>query len=148
MALALVNGRILADGRFVEGLAVLIEGERIAAVVEAGDARMNGARRHDLAGATLLPGFIDAQVNGGGGILFNDAPTLESIRAIGAAHRRYGNTGFLPTLISDDLSVIAEAIWQGAPRPPRCRQTRTPAAAHVAARVVGPAPRAESPRRA
>jgi N-acetylglucosamine-6-phosphate deacetylase len=110
MALALVNGRILADGIFVEGLAVLIEGERITAVVKAEDARMNGARRHDLAGATLLPGFIDAQVNGGGGVLFNDAPTVESIRAIGAAHRRFGTTGFLPTLISDDLSVIAEAI--------------------------------------
>jgi N-acetylglucosamine-6-phosphate deacetylase len=49
-------------------------------------------------------------VNGGGGVLFNDAPSVESIRAIGAAHRRYGTTSFLPTLISDDLSVVSRAI--------------------------------------
>jgi N-acetylglucosamine-6-phosphate deacetylase len=49
-------------------------------------------------------------VNGGGGVLFNDAPSVESIRAIGRAHRRFGTTGFLPTLISDDLDVVARAI--------------------------------------
>lgn len=110
MAQALVNGRILADDGFVEGRAVLIENGRIAAVPGADDARVKAAERHDLRGALLLPGFVDAQVNGGGGVLFNDAPTVESIRAIGAAHRRFGTTGFLPTLISDDLSVIARAI--------------------------------------
>ncbi len=107
---ALVNARVLADEGFVEGRAVLIEGERIAAVVAESDPRVKGAERHDLAGAMLLPGFIDAQVNGGGGVLFNDAPTVETLRTIGHAHRRFGTTGFLPTLISDDLSVIAAAI--------------------------------------
>jgi len=107
---ALVNARVLTDEGFVTGRAVLIEGERIAGVVEAGDARVRAAERTDLAGAMLLPGFIDAQVNGGGGVLFNDAPTVETLRTIGRAHRRYGTTGFLPTLISDDLSVIAAAI--------------------------------------
>ena len=110
MAEALVNGRILADGGFVEGQAVVIEGARIAAITASDDARVKAAKRHDLRGALLLPGFVDAQVNGGGGVLFNDAPTVEAIRAIGAAHRRFGTTGFLPTLISDDLSVIARAI--------------------------------------
>lgn len=107
---ALLNGRVLLDDRLAEGCAVLVEGERIAAVVQAGDARLRGARVHDLAGALLLPGFIDCQVNGGGGVLFNDAPSVESIEAIGRAHRRFGTTAFLPTLISDDLSVIREAI--------------------------------------
>jgi N-acetylglucosamine-6-phosphate deacetylase len=110
MTVALVNARVLADEGFVEGRAVVIEGERIAAVVPAGDARVKAAERHDLGGAMLLPGFIDAQVNGGGGVLFNDAPTVETLRTIGAAHRRFGTTGFLPTLISDDLSAIAAAI--------------------------------------
>jgi len=64
----------------------------------------------DVGGRLLLPGFIDIQVNGGGGVLFNDSPSVESIRAIGAAHRRYGTTGFLPTLISDDLASVAAAI--------------------------------------
>ena len=61
----------------------------------------------DLDGGMLVPGFIDTQVNGGGGVLFNDAPTVDGIAAIGAAHRRFGTTGFLPTLISDDLTVDA-----------------------------------------
>jgi N-acetylglucosamine-6-phosphate deacetylase len=64
----------------------------------------------DLEGHLLLPGFIDVQVNGGGGVLFNDDPSAESIRAIGAAHRRFGTTGFMPTLISDDLDTIGRAI--------------------------------------
>jgi len=110
MARALVNGRILEERGFTQGRAVLVDAGRIVDVVDAADARVKSAERHDLGGATLLPGFIDAQVNGGGGVLFNDAPTVDAIRAIGQAHRRFGTTGFLPTLISDDLSVIAQAV--------------------------------------
>jgi len=107
---ALVNARVLLDGGLAQGRAVLVEGGRIAAVVEESDARVRAARRHDLEGALLLPGFVDCQVNGGGGVLFNDEPSVETIEAIGRAHRRFGTTAFLPTLISDDLSVIRRAI--------------------------------------
>ncbi len=107
---ALVNARVLADEGFVEGRAVLIDAGRIVAVPRADDPRIARAERRDLKGAYLMPGFIDCQVNGGGGVLFNDDPTVEGIRAIGAAHRRFGTTGFLPTLISDDLSVIVQAM--------------------------------------
>jgi N-acetylglucosamine-6-phosphate deacetylase len=89
---------------------VLIECGRILDVLPANDARCRAAATVDLGGGLLLPGFIDVQVNGGGGVLFNDAPTVESIRAIGAAHRRFGTTAFLPTLISADLEVVARAI--------------------------------------
>jgi len=58
----------------------------------------------------LLPGFVDTQVNGGGGVLFNDAPTVETIATIAAAHRRFGTTTLLPTLISDDVAIIERAI--------------------------------------
>jgi N-acetylglucosamine-6-phosphate deacetylase len=107
---ALVNGRVLRDAGFVDGLAVLIDNGRISAVVPRNDQRVDAAVAHDLRGQRLMPGFIDTQVNGGGGVLFNDAPTVDSIRAIGRAHRRFGTTGFLPTLISDDLHVIEEAL--------------------------------------
>jgi len=107
---ALLNGRVLIDSELVENRCVLIEADRIVAVVEPADPRCASAHKHDLGGKLLLPGFIDLQVNGGGGVLFNDAPGVESIRAIGAAHRRFGTTGFLPTLISADLVVVAEAI--------------------------------------
>ncbi|HUL95891.1 MAG TPA: N-acetylglucosamine-6-phosphate deacetylase [Usitatibacter sp.] len=107
---ALGNARVLMDGGFAPGKVVLLDGQRIAAVVDEGDARAAGAPYEDLKGAWLMPGFVDCQVNGGGGVLFNDDPSVEAIRTIGAAHRRYGTTSFLPTLISDDFSVIAQAI--------------------------------------
>lgn len=106
---ALVNTRILIGGGFVAGKAVLIESGRIAAVV-AENAIPGDSEVRDLRGGTLVPGFIDIQVNGGGGRLFNDDPTVETIAAIGAAHRRFGTTGFLPTLISDDPDKIEAAI--------------------------------------
>ena len=108
MTLALVNGQVLTGGHF-EAVTVLIEADRIVAVGRAADAAQ-ASTRVDLDGGFLLPGFVDTQVNGGGGLLFNDAPTLETIATIGAAHRRYGTTGFLPTLISDDLQTVAQAI--------------------------------------
>jgi N-acetylglucosamine-6-phosphate deacetylase len=109
-AAALVNGRVLRDSGFVDGLAVIIEGGTVAAIVPRDDARVATVVAHDLNGQRLMPGFIDTQVNGGGGVLFNDAPTVDTIRAIGRAHRRFGTTGFLPTLISDDLHVIESAL--------------------------------------
>lgn len=103
--------RSLLDSELVDGMAVLLDGARIAAVVPADDPRVRAAAaRVDLHGHTLLPGFIDAQVNGGGGVLFNNAPTVETIARIGAAHRRFGTTGFLPTLISDAPDAMRRAI--------------------------------------
>jgi len=109
MALALINGKVMTDRGLVEGLAVRIEGDRIASLGPR-DEVTGGAQVRDLQGALLLPGFIDTQVNGGAGLLFNDEPTAATIAAIGAAHRRFGTTGFLPTLISDDLGAVKVAI--------------------------------------
>ncbi len=91
-------------------MAVLIQDGKIFAIVPANDARTRVANPRDLGGALLLPGFVDTQVNGGGGVLFNDAPEVDAISTIGQAHRRFGTTSFLPTLISDDLDVLARAI--------------------------------------
>jgi N-acetylglucosamine-6-phosphate deacetylase len=110
MRTALVNGRILAGDGVVSGRTLLLSGSRMEALVDPGDSRCRGAAIVDIEGQLLLPGFIDVQVNGGGGVLFNDDPSPESIRAIGAAHRRFGTTGFMPTLISDDLQTIGRAI--------------------------------------
>jgi len=107
---ALGNGRVLLDEGFVDGRVVLVEDGKIADICGMGDARIGDARRVDLAGALLVPGFVDSQVNGGGGVLFNDDPSVATIRTIGSAHRQFGTTSFLPTLISDDLSVLLRAI--------------------------------------
>ena len=122
MTTALVNGRVLGDAGFLEGKAVLLDGGGIAAVVDEGDARLRDADRVDLDGGWLLPGFLDAQVHGGGGVLLNNTPTVEGIATIARAHRRFGTTGLLPTLISDRIetmraaiAAVREAIAQGVP---------------------------------
>jgi N-acetylglucosamine-6-phosphate deacetylase len=58
---------------------------------------------------TLIPGFVDLQVNGGGGVLFNHVPTVESLLKIGQAHQTFGTTAWLPTVVSDSLSVMQHA---------------------------------------
>ena len=107
MATALINGRVVLRNKIRSDRCVVIEDGRIAGVSEAVP---SDAELVDLAGQLLLPGFIDVQVNGGGGRLFNDDPSVETIAAMAAAHRRFGTTGLLPTLISDDFSVIGRAI--------------------------------------
>mgnify|MGYP001547345030 CR=1 FL=1 len=110
MATAFANARVLVDDGFWDDVAVLVEDGAVVAIVDADDTRLRDADVRDLGGDYLLPGFIDCQVNGGGDVLFNDAPTVETIRRIGAAHRAFGTTGFLPTLISDDADVMRAAI--------------------------------------
>lgn len=109
MLLAFRNGKILTDLGLEQERTVLVRNGRIEAVVGAREV-MGADRVIDLRGALLAPGFIDCQVNGGGGELFNDDPSVDTIAAIASAHRRFGTTGFLPTLISDDLDVVARAI--------------------------------------
>ena len=109
MLQAFINGKVLTDAGIESNRTLLVRNGRVEAVV--GARQVVGADRTiDLQGQLLAPGFIDVQVNGGGGVLFNDDPSIDSIQAIGRAHRRFGTTGFLPTLISDDLDVVARAI--------------------------------------
>ncbi len=110
MTTALTHARVLTPDGWRDDLAVVLDGPRIAELLPLSDPRLGAMSREDLDGMLLLPGFIDVQVNGGGGALFNDAPTVETIRRIGAAHRGYGTTGFLPTLISDDVQVMRAAL--------------------------------------
>ncbi|HEX7914530.1 N-acetylglucosamine-6-phosphate deacetylase, partial [Rudaea sp.] len=107
---ALVNAKVLVEEGFRDGLAVLIEGRRIIDIVADGDVDGRAQQVQDLRGSSLVPGFIDTQVNGGGGVLFNDEPTVDAVHRIAQAHRRYGTTGMLPTLISDDAEVMQRAI--------------------------------------
>ncbi len=119
-ATAFVNGRVLSERGFESDLSVIVEDGYIVAVLP-GPAP-SGAQVVDLQGRYLAPGFIDTQVNGGGDVLFNDAPTVEGLRTIAQAHRRFGTTAMMPTLISDDVEVmlraiaaVREAIAQGVP---------------------------------
>mgnify|MGYP000141507719 CR=1 FL=1 len=104
---ALTGARVFDGERIHDGMAVVIAGDTIAAVLP--EWEVPPADRQPVEGL-LAPGFIDLQVNGGGGVLFNDDTTPEGIAAIGVAHRRYGTTGFLPTLISDTRERMRAAM--------------------------------------
>lgn len=111
MKTVLRNARILAGDDFRDDLAIVIESGRITALISDAAPMLGQADEQvDLAGGWLLPGFIDAQVNGGGGVLFNNRPDVATLRTLAKAHRRFGTTGLLPTLISDDVQVMRAAI--------------------------------------
>ncbi|MFC3301112.1 N-acetylglucosamine-6-phosphate deacetylase [Parvularcula lutaonensis] len=106
---ALIGGTLLLPDRCLEGHALVVSAGKITKVCANADLPA-GVVQRDIAGLTVAPGFIDLQVNGGGGVLFNDDPSLEAIKAIGAAHRNFGTTSFLPTLISDTVEKIDLAL--------------------------------------
>jgi N-acetylglucosamine-6-phosphate deacetylase len=106
--IVLCGARIFDGANFLDDHAVVVEGARIVAIVPYAE-RPRGTAQ-DLAGGVLAPGYIDVQVNGGGGVLFNDDPTPEGIAAIAAAHRDYGTVGLLPTLVTDAPEVMVAAI--------------------------------------
>lgn len=118
---ALVGAAIVLPDGIAPDNALLIDGARMGPVVPRGSLPA-GCVEVDLDGGWLLPGFIDTQVNGGGDVLLNDRPDVDGIRTIAQAHRRFGTTGLLPTLISDDADVVdatiaagEEALRQGVP---------------------------------
>jgi len=106
--IALSGARIFDGERFRDDHTVVIEAGRIAAIVPHADAPRGAVR--DLGGGLIAPGYIDVQINGGGGVLFNDNPTPEGIGRIAAAHRKHGTIGLLPTLVTDAPEVMAAAI--------------------------------------
>lgn len=101
------NGRVALPTGAVGAADIAIADGAILSVTPAADTPADQVV--DLRGGWLLPGFVDTQVNGGGGVLFNDQVDVDAIAAIGAAHARFGTTAFLPTLISDTPAQIASA---------------------------------------
>jgi len=107
---AVAAGRVFDGVALREDCAVLMEGTAITAVVPRGQVPQTTPTLELPEHAWLAPGFIDIQVNGGGDVLFNDEPTPRAIRSIVAAHRKFGTTSMLPTLISDRPEKMAAAL--------------------------------------
>ncbi|HEV7248584.1 MAG TPA: N-acetylglucosamine-6-phosphate deacetylase [Shinella sp.] len=112
-ALTAITGARIFDGdRWHDHGTLLIDGGKIAGIVALREVPSD-ARIVPMDGLSLVPGFIDLQVNGGGGVLLNERPDLEGIRTICAAHARFGTTALLPTLITDNREVTARTIEAG-----------------------------------
>jgi N-acetylglucosamine-6-phosphate deacetylase len=106
---ALTADRVFDGASVLRDAAVVIDGARIAAVVPRRELGPMPVRAMPD-GVWLAPGFIDVQVNGGGDVLFNDTATADGIRTIAAAHRRFGTTGLMPTLITDAPETMCRAL--------------------------------------
>ena len=112
MTLQVFRGAAIFDGSDLrEGLALVVEAGAVAGFVAA-DARPDG-EIIDLDGGILAPGFIDLQINGGGGVMLNDAPNLAGLARICAANARLGTTGLLPTLITDRPDLTRATVEAG-----------------------------------
>jgi N-acetylglucosamine-6-phosphate deacetylase len=105
---ALAGARIFDGSRWHDGAAVLIRDGTIAGIVPRSDLPADAAVEE--VDGMLAPGFIDAQVNGGGGVLLNDRPTAEAMDLIAAAHRPFGTCQLLPTLVTTDASTMQAAL--------------------------------------
>jgi len=108
--LAISADRIFDGYRWHDHAVLLIDRGMIQCIAPRDQAACDWPTEVMPPGTVLAPGFIDLQVNGGGGILLNDDPTPEAMRAIARAHRRYGTTSCLPTLISDTRAKATAAI--------------------------------------
>ena len=109
MAFALTGARVFDGDTICEGFAVVIEDRHIGKVVPQEELAANIERRI-LHGGILAPGFIDVQVNGGGGALLNNSPSVETVKHIAESHRKFGTTGMLPTVITDSPNILTQAI--------------------------------------
>jgi N-acetylglucosamine-6-phosphate deacetylase len=105
----LTGARIFDGERLHDDCALVIDGASILSLTRFKD-RPRGCEQIDLGGGILSPGFVDWQINGGGGVLFNAEPTVEGIAAIAAAHRSAGVTAFLPTVVTDAPRVLHAAL--------------------------------------
>jgi N-acetylglucosamine-6-phosphate deacetylase len=101
------------DGERSHADAVLaVAGGRVAGIADASDVP-SGAQLTRFETGMIAPGFVDLQVNGGGGVMFNDAPSVDSIKRICAAHRQFGTTSLLATLITDAPEITRAALAAG-----------------------------------
>ncbi|MTI44787.1 N-acetylglucosamine 6-phosphate deacetylase [Roseibium hamelinense] len=106
---AFVGASIFDGERIHKDCALLTHGGTVECLVRA-ETIPPTYERVELNGGILAPGFVDLQVNGGGGVMFNDAPTLGTLKTIAEAHRTLGATSILPTLITDDTAHVHAAI--------------------------------------
>lgn len=103
-----VSERIF-DGAVIRPGALSVGGGRVRGIVSRTDIP-GGATAIDLGPGLIAPGFVDLQVNGGGGLMFNDAPDVVTLRRIAGAHARLGTTALFPTLITDSPEITRQAV--------------------------------------
>jgi N-acetylglucosamine-6-phosphate deacetylase len=109
---AITGARIFDGETWYEGAALVVSADSVESIMPLGWLE-DGLDRVDAGGGLIVPGFVDLQVNGGGGLMINDRPDVDTIRTICAAHAPFGTTALLVTLITDTPDVSAATIAAG-----------------------------------
>lgn len=109
---AYIGANIFDGQRMLENRALLIKDDRIEGIVTVDEIQAD-YECTQLDGGILTAGFIDLQVNGGGGVLLNEELSVEGIKTICNAHMQFGTTALLPTLITDTAEITKRAIDAG-----------------------------------
>ena len=107
--LALRGARIFDGEAWHDDAALLIHNGQVERIAQGKDVP-DDAQSVELDGGILVPGFVDLQVNGGGGVMLNDRQDVDAFRTICAAHAPFGTTSILVTLITDTPAVTALAV--------------------------------------
>lgn len=109
MTKVFTNCSIFDGDTFSGNRAVVVENNKIVNVIP--KSKISGYDELiDLGGDILAPGFIDLQVNGGGGAFYTQKPNAADYEIVNAAHREFGTTSLLPTLVSTSLDNIIESL--------------------------------------
>lgn len=122
MSLIAFTGPDIFDGEVLHPDKALLVEDGLVRGILAGSELPSDCVIQQIEGGTILPGFVDLQVNGGGGVMFNDDQSVETLSAIARAHARVGTRALLPTLITDmprrtmaAIDAVEAAIDQGVP---------------------------------
>jgi N-acetylglucosamine-6-phosphate deacetylase len=106
----IITGARIFDGEaWHDGKSLVVEDGKVVAIADSS----YDAQTIDATGLLIVPGFVDLQVNGGGGVMFNNQPDVDGIACICAAHAKFGTTALMVTLITDTPEINAKAVEAG-----------------------------------
>ena len=108
---AITGARIFDGAEWHDRMALVIEDGKVEGLIAADSP--TDAIRVPADGAMIVPGFLDLQINGGGGALLNETPTVEAIRTICTTFAQFGTTACLPTIVTDTVPVNEATIAAG-----------------------------------
>ncbi|MBB3944400.1 N-acetylglucosamine-6-phosphate deacetylase [Rhizobium skierniewicense] len=107
----IISGARIFDGEmWHDGKSLVVQHGKVTAISASAH---DDAETIDATGLLIVPGFVDVQVNGGGGVMFNNRPDVDGITRICAAHARFGTTALMVTLITDSPDITVKAVEAG-----------------------------------
>lgn len=118
---AIENGTIYTPLKIIEDGVLLVRDGKIVELGTKSQVKIpEGFNKVDAQGLIICPGFLDLQVNGGGGVFLTENSTYDDVCVMARAHAKFGTTGMLPTILTSEknnickaLKAVSEAVFKG-----------------------------------